>query len=172
MVLMLGWAAAAAGSEQERVLIKDDCDPATFNAAIGPGTCVGDGTTTFQSFIAQLQANGVVANRSARGWAFRPGQLELNAGQGLQARNKGGENHTFTEVANYGGGCVAPLNAILHLTPVPECQTGAFGATLVPAGGSLNIPGLAPGLHHFECLIHPWMRTDVVVGQQDENDDD
>ena len=34
MVLMLGWAAAAAGSEQERVLIKDDCDPATFNAAI------------------------------------------------------------------------------------------------------------------------------------------
>jgi plastocyanin len=173
MIVMLGWAAAAAGSDRERVTMKDDCDPATFNAAIGPGTCVGDGRTTFQNFIAQLQANGVVANRSARGWAFRPGQLELESGRGLEARNRGGETHTFTEVANYGGGCVPPVNAALGgLTPVPECATPAFAATRVPAGGSLNVAALAPGLHHFECLIHPWMRTDVVVGQHENDDED
>jgi plastocyanin len=172
MLVVLGWAAAAAGSEGARVLIKDDCDPATFNAAIGPGTCVGNGRTTFQSFIAQLQANGLVANRSAKGWKFVPGMFELDAGADIVARNKGGESHTFTEVQNFGGGCVAPLNAILHLTPVPECSTGAFAATLIPAGGTRDVTGLAPGLHHFECLIHPWMRTDVVVEQENENDDD
>ena len=171
LLVVLGWAAAAAGSESERVVIKDDCDPATFNAAIGPGTCVGDGQTTFQSFIAQLQANGLVANRSAAGWFFKPGSLEIDSGESLVARNKGGETHTFTEVQNFGGGCVAPLNAILHLTPVPECaQPGVFAGSAIPAGGSLNVAGLAPGLHHFECLIHPWMRTDVRVEQEDDDD--
>jgi hypothetical protein len=37
------------------------CDPATFNAAIGPGTCVKDGTTTFQEFVGQLLAQGRAA---------------------------------------------------------------------------------------------------------------
>jgi plastocyanin len=173
MFVMLGWAATAAGSHDEGVLMKDDCDAATFNAAIGPGTCVGNGRTTFQSFVAQLQANGVVANRSAKGWAFKPGKLEVDQGESFSARNVGGETHSFTEVAQYGGGCVAVLNGLLGgLTSVPECATGAFPATLVPAGGSLTVSGLSAGVHHFECLIHPWMRTDVVVENEDENDDD
>ena len=29
------------------VRMKDKCDPTTFNAAAGPGTCVGDGNITF-----------------------------------------------------------------------------------------------------------------------------
>ena len=61
-------------------------------------------------------------------------QLKLDAGGTLQAHNRGGEDHSFTEVANFGGGCIAALNELLGLTPVPECAGfpgGAFGATLV-----------------------------------------
>jgi hypothetical protein len=32
------------------VKFRDDCDPTTFNQAIGPGTCVGNGDTAFQEF--------------------------------------------------------------------------------------------------------------------------
>ena len=161
---VLGWTAVALGSQGPRVNMMDDCDAATFNAVIGPGTCVGNGKTTFQDFVAQLQANGVVANKSGKGWKFAPGDLELGAGQPFIAVNKGGETHSFTEVQNFGGGCVAALNALLGgLTPVPECATPAFGATLVAAGGTLDVAGLSPGVHRFECLIHPWMRTVVTV---------
>jgi len=172
MLVMLGWTAVAVGSDDTQVNIKDDCDAATFNAAIGPGTCVGNGKTTFQAFVAQLQANGVQANRSAKGWAFRPGQFHIDHGEPFAAKNSGGETHSFTEVQQYGGGCVAVLNNILHLTSVPECGTGAFPATLIRSGGTLTVSGLGPGVHHFECLIHPWMRTDVTVQQDNENDDD
>src|SRR5262245_11599899 len=37
----------------------------------------------------------------------------------IEAYNKGGETHSFTEVAQLGGGCVQVLNSILGLTPVP-----------------------------------------------------
>jgi len=164
---VLGWSAGAVGSEGPRVNVFDDCDATTFNAVIGPGTCVGNGKTTFQDFVAQLQANGVVDNKSGRGWKFAPGTLDLAAGQPFIAVNKGGETHSFTEVANFGGGCVAVLNTLLGgLTPVPECGAGGNQippATIVRAGGTLDVAGLSPGVHHFECLIHPWMRTDVVV---------
>ena len=164
MFAVLGWTATAIGSEGPRVNVFDDCDPASFNAVIGPGTCVGNGKTTFQDFVSQLQANGVVDNKSGKGWKFAPGQRGLDAGQPFIAVNKGGETHSFTEVRNFGGGCVAALNALLGgLTPVPECATPAFGATLFPAGGTLHVAGLAPGVHRFECLIHPWMRTVVTV---------
>src|SRR3954452_17411870 len=171
MLVSLGWATTAVGSHDGQVLIKDDCDAATFNAAIGPGTCVGNGRTTFQDFVAQLQTNGVQANRSAKGWAFVPGKFHIDQGESFVALSKGGETHSFTEVAQYGGGCVAVLNGLLHLTAVPECGTGAFPATLIPAGGSRTVSGLSVGVvHHFECLIHPWMRTDVVVENDNENE--
>jgi plastocyanin len=152
-------ASAAAGTRQVQAL--DDCDPTTFNAAIGPGTCVGDGTTTFSAFIAQLRAQG-----RAPAWRFAPGQLSLDAGGTLQAFNRGGEAHTFTQVASFGGGCIAVLNGLLGLTPVPECAGfpgGAFAATLIPPGAMATTTPLSPGVHRFQCLIHPWMRTTVTV---------
>jgi plastocyanin len=163
VLLVLGPAAgasAAAGTRQVQAL--DDCDPVTFNAAVGPGTCVGDGSTTFSEFIAQLLAQG-----RAPAWRFAPGQLKLAAGGTLAANNRGGEDHTFTEVASFGGGCIQALNSLLGLTPVPECAGfpgGAFAATLVPPGGTVTTKPLTPGVHRFECLIHPWMRTTVTVG--------
>jgi hypothetical protein len=138
---------ASAASTSRQVQMLDDCDPATFNAAIGPGTCTKDGTTTFQAFIGQLLAQG-----RAPAWRFAPAQLNLDAGGTLQANNRGGEDHTFTEVANFGGGCIAALNDLLGLTPVPECAGfpgGAFAATLVPAGGTVTTAPLPPGIHRY-----------------------
>ena len=70
-------------------------------------------------------------------------------------------------MANFGGGCIAALNTLLGLTPVPECAGfpgGAFGATLVHAGATVTTVALPPGVHRYECLIHPWMQTTVTVG--------
>jgi plastocyanin len=161
LVLVPAAGSSAAGATRQ-VQVLDDCDPATFNAAIGPGTCVKDGGTTFSEFIAQLLTQG-----QAPAWRFTPGQLQLDAGGTLQANNRGGEEHTFTEVANFGGGCIQVLNDLLGLTPVPECAGfpgGAFGATLVAPGGTVTTAPLSPGIHRYECLIHPWMRTTATVG--------
>jgi hypothetical protein len=152
---------ASAVSSSRQVVMRDDCDPATFNAAVGPGTCVKDGGTTFSEFVDQLIAQG-----RAPAWRFAPERLRLAADGTLKARNVGGEVHTFSEVANFGGGCIGFLNDLLGLSPVPECAGfpgGVFGATAVPAGGALTVT-LAPGIHRFECLIHPWMRATVDVG--------
>jgi plastocyanin len=153
---------ASAASTTRQVQMLDDCEPASFNATIGPGTCIKDGGTTFSEFIAQLLAQG-----RAPAWRFAPAQLKLDAGGTLAATNRGGEDHTFTEVANFGGGCIAALNELLGLTPVPECAGfpgGAFGATLVRPGATVTTAPLPPGVHRFECLIHPWMRTTATVG--------
>ena len=162
LLLLVPAAGASAASATRQVQVLDDCDPATFNAAIGPGTCVKDGTTTFSEFIAQLLAQG-----RAPAWRFAPTQLNLDAGGTVAAHNRGGEDHTFTEVANFGGGCIAALNDLLGLTPVPECAGfpgGAFAATLVRPGGTVTTTPLPPGIHRYECLIHPWMQTTVTVG--------
>jgi plastocyanin len=161
LLLLVPAAGASAASASRQVQMLDDCDPATFNAAIGPGTCTKDGGTTFQEFIAQLLAQG-----RAPAWRFAPSQLRLDAGGTLQAHNRGGEVHTFTEVANFGGGCIQALNDLLGLSPVPECAGfpgGAFGATVVAPGGTVTTAPLSPGVHRYECLIHPWMRTTATV---------
>jgi hypothetical protein len=68
--------------------------------------------------------------------------------------------HTFTEVADFGGGCVQEINDLLGLGPVPECATpGIFETTGLPPRASLNTGPLASGTHRFQCLIHPWQRT-------------
>jgi plastocyanin len=160
---LVGVGIASAGHGQHavaRVLVEDDCEPQSFNAAIGPHTCVGHGTTTFDHFIAQL-----VTLKNAPAWRFDPSELSLPTGGQIKAVNIGGEFHTFTEVAAYGGGCVDALNNILGLTPVPECGVpGILGTTGVDPGARLKTAPLAAGTHRFMCLIHPWMQTTTTVG--------
>src|SRR4051794_38173938 len=64
-------AAAATASSRGRqdvlVTMQDACDPDTFNAAIGPGTCVRAGGVSFDHFVAQLTRNGM-----AGAWHFGP----------------------------------------------------------------------------------------------------
>jgi hypothetical protein len=163
-------AALTMASGVRKVDVRDECDPATFNAAIGPGTCVGDGDVTFEEFLEQLNP----ADGGHDKWRFNFGRGRVDAGETLRAVNRGGEFHTFTEVAGFGGGCVPELNGPLGLTPVPECADlptlpdgqqipTAFIPTGVNAGGSLDVAGLDKGTHKFMCLIHPWMTTTVRV---------
>ena len=155
------------------VTVEDRCDPATFNEAVRPGTCVGSGNVLFSELAAEL--NPVDFGHDA--WRFNFGRARVERGETLRAKNEGGEFHTFTEVAQFGGGCVDELNAPLGIeTQVPECLDKvtlpvvgevprAFLTTGVNPGASRDIAGLdKAGTHHkFQCLIHPWMRVEVDV---------
>ena len=140
------------------VQIRDDCDPATFNAfgnANGLGDiCQGDGQTTFGDFIAELQATHV-----AEKWRFNPDRM--SEPRRIVAHNRGGETHTFTKVENFGGGVNTTLNALSN-NPIqaPECLSAKFAATQVAPGDNLD-PGPVSGGDKFQCCIHPWMRTTV-----------
>lgn len=168
--LGLGLAAAHGGGKGDgrsavEIEAQDDCEPNSFNAAIGPDTCVGDGDTTFGEFIDEL-----VAERSVDDWEFSRARQKVKSGRDLLVVNEGGEFHTFSEVAAYTGGCIPQLNDLLGLPPAPEClPVNAEGTPLVffttglPPGGKLTVSGLDPGVHRFECLIHPWMRSTITV---------
>jgi plastocyanin len=160
-IMLLGATAsvAVAAGDERRVTILDACDGPTFNAAIGAPVCDRASGVTFDRFIDQLVTFG-----EAPAWRFAPESFALETGGTIEAYNVGGEAHTFTEVAAFGGGCVPDLNAVLGLTPVPECADPAlFGSTLVLPGEELEVEGLPSGTHLFECLIHPWMRSTVTV---------
>jgi plastocyanin len=148
----------AAVPRTQPVEMLDDCDPATFNAVIGPGTCQKNHPgLTFSKFIQQL-----IDNQNAPAWRNAPSSLTLTLGSTLSAINRGGEVHTFTRVAAFGGGVVPDLNAILGLSPRPECLNAAPDEFL-PPGGVDNETANTPGTKYYQCCIHPWMRTTVVV---------
>src|SRR3569832_1471966 len=94
---------AGAGAVQgdKKIRLLDDCDPTTFNAVLGDGACVGDGHTTFDEFIAEL-----AATQDAHAWRNQPSNMHLNTGRPTLIENRGGETHTFTPVAEFGGGPV------------------------------------------------------------------
>ena len=152
------------------VNLMDACDPETFNApppaGAGPGTCVRNGGVTFQNFIEQLTKFGSIG-----AWHMAPPNSNLVVGQHFLAVNHGGEVHTFTEVEEFGGGRVPPLNAILHLTTVaPECA--ALDPTAHPE--DFIAPGATfqsdteeeEGDEKYQCCIHPWMRLTAHVREK------
>ncbi len=157
VALAVGSSAGAAGVRT--VQVKDQCDPATFNAAIGHGTCTGhNGGVPFDTFIAELQHT-----QQAGAWHFAPDPVRLQPGDAFDARNVGGETHTFTEVDEFGGGFVDFLNDLSgNPSPAPECLNLAPSDFIAP-GGTTSPDIETPGVHHYQCCIHPWMRTDVIV---------
>lgn len=152
---------ASAGAGNRRVQILDACDGPTFNAVLGPDSCLRAGGVTFERFIGQVISMG-----EAPSWRFAPERLKLDTGGTITAVNRGGEFHTFTEVAAFGGGCVDELNDLLGLEAVPECAgaPAIFGATGVPQGTSRTTAPLTAGTHRFMCIIHPWQRTTAQAG--------
>ena len=156
-----GGGGGGGGGETRDVQVRDDCDPATFNAALGPGACVGNGDVTFQEFEAELNPRDFGEDH----WRFNPDHTEIRHNEALRPFNRGGETHTFTGVAAYGPGCVQALNDGLGLTgpPVVADCAAAIAATSLAPGQSRTLRNLTPGVHRYECLIHPWMRSTVVV---------
>lgn len=94
------------------------------------------------------------------GWRNDPPYLAIREGQALLVTNQGGRGHTFTWVAQFGGGRVPPLS--VGLTIAPECASASTSPELHP-GENARVTDLAPGVHRFQCCLHPWMRTVVDV---------
>ena len=154
---------AGAVQGDKKIRMYDDCDPTTFNAVLGEGGCVGNGHTTFDAFIGELQET-----QDAHAWRNQPSAVKVNVGRPTFIENRGGETHTFTPVAAFGGGFINELNGISgNPVPAPECLN--LGAIIfVPAGGTQVGPtagtsDLPVGIHKFQCCIHPWMRTTIEV---------
>jgi len=152
---------AGAGAVQgdKKIRLLDDCDPATFNAVLGDGACVGDGHTTFDEFIAEL-----AATQDAHAWRNQPSNMHLNVGRETLIENRGGETHTFTEVDEFGGGFVQQINDIGGFgPPVSECNPQTV--KLLHPGDSSHEKTDEVGVEKYQCCIHPWMRAEVRIVQ-------
>jgi plastocyanin len=154
---ILASAGAALANDDRTVFVMDRCEPDSFDAVIGAGTCVRNGGVTFDKFARRLNPKDGGHNA----WRYSRHDVTLEPGQTLTAINTGGETHTFTEVADFGAGIVPQLNAALPAGTPPAQPVGP--PNFLPAGQSVQVGSLAPGQHRFECLIHPWMR--MVVDQ-------
>jgi plastocyanin len=159
-------ATAQVNSDDPRIALADQCDPATFPS----GLCVATphtGEVTFAEFRGLLFSPLIATVVGHPAWRFEPSYLELRSGHTLRVTNNGGENHTFTEVVAFGGGFVPALNGVGVAGKVPLTAAAACapppGTAIVAPGSTMEITGLPPGVHSFQCCIHPWMRAVVTV---------
>jgi plastocyanin len=155
-------AAVAQTVPREDVIVNaiDACDPASFNAAIGAGTCVRAGGLKFDDFIAQLTKLGFVGP-----WHFAPNTVNARTGQEFLVINHGGEVHTFTEVEAFGGGIVASLNELAHVPNVaPECLALEADDFVAP-GQTYREDIEEEGVEKYQCCIHPWMRLEARISE-------
>jgi hypothetical protein len=162
--------AGTSGSSSDTLVIRvrDKCDPATFNANVGPGACVGDGNVTFEAFIAEL-----IEDHKVGAWRFNPEDTGAKPGQQTLLESRAGELHTFTKVKQFGGGFIDLLNGPAGTpVPAPECLeeanrlahndfTNAIPAGAVKAGPQLLADGERE--QKYQCCIHPWMRLTVTA---------
>jgi plastocyanin len=153
-----GVVGAMQGRTTVHVNMLDACDPDTFNAPpLEPGTCVRNGGVTFAQFIAELTRLGSIGP-----WRFSPSNGNVEVGQTFVAVNMGGERHTFTEVADFGGGVVPLLNDLSHAGDiVPECRSLDDDDMVAPGGTYTEVID-HPGTVKFQCCIHPWMRLEAT----------
>jgi len=157
------------------IRMQGPCEPTSFNAAVGAGTCIGNGEITFSHFIAEL-----TSAKKVGAWLFDPTVGNVAPGTVLSLENRAGEVHTFTKVKQFGGGFIAPLNALSgNPVPAPECATLAMGNLIPkpespsnifvepestevgPTAGSAILP--SGTTTKFQCCIHPWMRMEVTT---------
>jgi hypothetical protein len=159
--------AKAAANDTDSIRMWDNCDPATFNATLGAGSCQpGDhGTEKFSIFVGELSAD-----RIAGAWRFGSTAYTIATGDSTALDNRGGEAHTFTTVAKFGGGFVAVLNQLSgNPVPAPECLQPPSASNIFVAAGTVGIGPAAGstilpvGRTKVQCCIHPWMRTVINV---------
>jgi plastocyanin len=149
---------AIPGGAQRQVQMMDACDPQSFNAALGPGSCTRQGGLEFAKFLALLGKHQKVG-----AWHFAPSTVKARVGQELFATNHGGEVHTFTEVEEFGGGMVPDLNTLAgEPVPAPECLSLQPGDFVAP-GGTYTDEVEEEGIELYQCCIHPWMRAVVTA---------
>ena len=163
VVLFLGlWTGSVLGSGAKVIRVLDECEMDSFNDLFGPGICIKNGKVTvdkFLDYLAEHQRHPL--------WRFGPNHTALPSGKVLVLENSGGEFHTFTQVAEFGGGFIPDLN--FGQDPRPECFLGPSATSLFldagerelgPASGTAALPA---GETKWQCCVHPWMRTTVRV---------
>jgi hypothetical protein len=166
-LVLVGFAAVMAGSTyaarsdedsngNRQIRMLDDCDgsDAAWNEV---GGCTRRGNVTVAEFDEELDSPRAAAVVGHQAWRTDPTYVVIKEGATLRIKNGGGRPHTFTEVAEFGGGLIPPLNE--GLVPSSECPA----STEVLPGGSETVSGLTVGNHRFLCCFHPWMRTLVKV---------
>jgi hypothetical protein len=146
-----------ADDDDKKITIRDDCDPTDPNWNATGGCTLENGDVNEAEFRAELNSPLSASVIGHQAWRNDPPYLKIETDEGVRVSNEGGRNHTFTEVAAFGGGRIPPLN--MGLTMAPECRT----ATVIPAGTSATVSGLSVGNHRFQCCIHPWMRALIKV---------
>jgi len=155
-------AAGQVNSNDNNISLVDNCKPG--DPAWAPLGCFlqphrGDVTRAeFDALLTTPLGNQLIGHPS---WRNQPSHVTADSGKSIRVRNEGGRGHTFTKVANFGGGTIADFN--VGLTRAPECPASPMNLEVVPPGGRTEVNGLAPGLHKFQCCIHPWMRATVRV---------
>jgi plastocyanin len=162
-------AASLPSSERDRdggrrILIVDDCDSRDPGWAPTGGCLIRDGRVTLAEFNALLRSPLSLATVGHPAWRNEPSYLDIDMGKDVKVTNIGGRLHTFTEVAQFGGGRVPPLN--VGMIPAPECLL-AGTTTDVPPGTTITIADLVAGIHRYQCCIHPWMRELIAVSPKD-----
>ena len=131
VAMLWGSLANADAQTAKTITMRDACDPDTFNAVVGDGTCIPGqhGNTLFTDFVGELTTDQI-----AGAWRFNPllnttegnfrlARLDLRSGDQTTIQNAGGETHTFTRVQNFGGESKVRLNA---LTGNPDPARRAF----------------------------------------------
>src|SRR3954465_11534555 len=82
-----GSIAAVAAKDGLNIRLRDDCDPATFNApppaGVGPGTCVGGGGTTSAKLREAITEEG-----QGGAWKFNNDRAEVDRGTPITLTNR------------------------------------------------------------------------------------
>jgi plastocyanin len=153
--------------------IVDDCDPNDPGWA-PTGGCLTNGDVTlaeFNTFLTSPLYDNIPPPGDDIGsflvghpsWRNEPSHLAIDAGDEIEVKNVGGRAHTFTAVAQFGGGAIPPLN--VGAVPAPECAT----AVRLAPGAETTMVASGDGIQRFQCCIHPWMRATVRVVKDDDN---
>jgi plastocyanin len=174
-----GWLAVNSGvgaqvrSNDPNIAMMDDCDPAdpAYDALGGCPEGAPPGSQSHRGDVPLMELFALLTSPLAPGhvighpsWRNEPPYVSVRSGQTVRVSNRGGRVHTFTRVENFGGGFVPLLNE--QMTPALECGANFQpnpAVTFIGVGETERVSGLAPGLHTFQCCIHPWMRAAVRV---------
>lgn len=149
-------AAATASTGRRKISVLDDCDPSDPAWASVGGCTLAGGLVTFAQFLEDLP-------RGHPAWRNEPSYLKVRVNKAVKVVNEGGREHTFTPVAEYGGG-VVPLLNLPGEAVAPECaDEETFNSSFLPPGAEIQVGGFHSGAHRFQCCIHPWMRAEIRV---------
>jgi hypothetical protein len=156
---------AQVNSNDNRIAIMDDCLPGDpdWNPTGGCTLKAHQGDVSEDEFSDLLDSPLTTTVIGHPSWRNEPSHITTNQGRNVRVTNAGGRGHTFTKVAEFGGGTIAGLSA--GLTRAPECPASPanLGPLTVAPGATIEPAGLASGLNRFQCCIHPWMRATIRV---------